>query len=57
MTNDDNKGIKLIKTFIKNMHYLYWKIKGKKSGMNNLNNTNEVCEIPDSRNCCAPSPK
>ena len=32
--NDDeinnNNGIKLIKTFIKNMYYLYWKIKGKK---------------------------
>ena len=26
----DNKGIKLIKTFIKNMYYLYGKIKGKK---------------------------
>ena len=26
----DNKGIKLIKTFIKNMHHLYGKIKGKK---------------------------
>ena len=26
----DNKGIKLIKTFIKNMYYLYRKIKGKK---------------------------
>ena len=25
-----NKGIKLIKTFIKNMYYLYGKIKGKK---------------------------
>ena len=27
---NDNKGIKLIKTFIKNMYYLYGKIKGKK---------------------------
>ena len=26
----DNKGIKLIKTFIKNIYYLYGKIKGKK---------------------------
>jgi len=26
----DNKGIKLIKVFIKNMYYLYGKIKGKK---------------------------
>ena len=26
----DNKGIKLIKTFIKNKYYLYGKIKGKK---------------------------
>ena len=27
---NDNKGIKLIKTFIKNMYYLYGKINGKK---------------------------
>ena len=27
---NDNKGIKLIKTFIKNMYYLYGKKKGKK---------------------------
>ena len=26
----DNKGIKLIKTYIKNMYFLYGKIKGKK---------------------------
>ena len=26
----DNKRIKLIKTFIQNMYYLYGKIKGKK---------------------------
>ena len=27
---NDNNGIKLIKEFIKNMYYLYGKIKGKK---------------------------
>ena len=29
-TKNDNRGIKLIKTFIKNMYYLYENIKGKK---------------------------
>ena len=28
---NDNKGIKLIKTFIKNMYYLYGKINGEKN--------------------------
>ena len=52
----DNKGIKLIKTFIKNRYYLYGKINGeKKMSINNKNNTKKNTESADNTNKGSPS--
>ena len=54
---NNNKGIKLIKTFIKNMYYLYGKIKGKKDEQAFTYNTKEAANIVFAFGCCAPSLK